>query len=130
MLTDGDIAFMYDNRAEITAKRKRLVQLVYFDGTKDPFTGELLEPVEVSLPVEAVVTENMGMGTEDRFLDGAPIYEKGNVQISVDIGLVPAETISKITEVRHDSVRYEVLSVGLKGIGRRNRYELNTRKVS
>lgn len=129
MLTDADIAFMYESRAQITEKRKQPVTLIYEVGSKDPFTGEIVGVERITREVLAVVTEYTGMTSQDIVLEGSAIYEIGDVQLSVDIELI-SDIIEDITTVKYDGDDYLIVSYGKKGIGKRNRYELLTRRVS
>lgn len=122
--------FIRSNRAEIIGGRTRTITFAYEDITgEDPFTGEPIGgPVELVV-TDAVVTEIDGVASRDRLIEGAIIYEVGDVKVSVPIDIL-SPIADKVKTFVHDDVRYEIISMDKKGLGYRNRYEVYGRKVT
>lgn len=130
MLTDADIEWIYGNRDEITAKRKRPVILHYeVDGVKDPWSGEIIGGGSDTRSVDAVVTELSSQAVADRILIGSAEANIGDIWFSVNIDLV-ADIFDKITDVTHDGRDYTVIAQDKKGIGIRNRVEFLGRRTT
>ncbi len=129
MLTDEDIEYMKASSDEIKTKRKRLIEVIYETSSKNPITGEPEGVQEVIREVESVITEVSAYGSAERYLSNGIEYEKGDLQISVQIELIEdiAELIEQIT---HDGKRYVIIAMDKKGIGKRNRYEMIARLIA
>lgn len=131
MLTDTDLEFIKETRDEITAKRKRPIELIYVDVLRDDITGEIIGETEHVREVLSVVTEvssKTGTGTE-RWMEGGIVYEQGDIWCSVDIELID-DIADKVEKIRYDGKIYEILAMDKKGIGIRNRYEILGRMIS
>lgn len=123
MVTPEDIEFMKQTRAEIVAGRQSAITLIYVDGgAKDPITGELITPTEVSVLANAVVIEISSQVKIDRYLESGIAVEKGDIWFSVDIDAI-ASFYEQLERVNYDGKDYEILSKDKKGIGQRNRAE-------
>lgn len=125
MLTDADIAYMYETSNEIKAKRMRDVTLIYDEGREDEFTGEIIDTVSVERNIRAVVTE-MSSSTSagaDRYMANGIKYESGDIWLSVAVDDVE-DIADKVTRMRYSEKEYTILAMDKKGIGRRNRYEV------
>lgn len=130
MLTPEDIEFMKQARAEIVVGRQSPITLIYADGGgKDPITGEVIDPNEVPVGTNAVVTEISSQVKLDRYLENGISVEKGDIWFSVDIDTV-ATFYEQIERVTYDGKDYEVLSKDKKGIGERNRAEFVGRQIT
>jgi len=129
MLTDADIAYMREASSEIKRGRQRNITVSYKTGVYDDISGELTDEVIVERNVLSVVTEvSSAQGGSDRYTDNGIIYEKGDIQISVEIDLI-ADIAELIEYVRHDGVTYVIIAIDKKGIGERNRYEMIARRT-
>lgn len=129
MITDADIAYMREASSEIKRGRRREVTVSYETGVRDEFTGEIENAVTVERSVESVVTEISGeRGGNDRYVDNGIIYEKGDIQLAVEIEFI-ADIAELIKYVSHDGNLYVILSIDKKGIGERNRYEMIARRA-
>lgn len=131
MLTDADIEFMRATREEVTAKRRRLVELTYTEGVIDEYTGEVIDGRPIKRTVSAVVTElsSSTSAGADRYMEGGIEYEKGDIWFSVDIDLI-RDIAARMSHVTYDGKDYTILAADKKGIGERNRYEVLGRLVT
>ncbi|MED3649954.1 hypothetical protein [Heyndrickxia sporothermodurans] len=130
MITQADIEYMRQTRAELVAGRQSDITLIYTDGgDKDPITGEPIGGDSGTKPAVGVVTEISSVVKFDRFLENGIEVEKGDIWLSVPIGYL-ADIYEKLTQVKYDGKTYEVLSKDKKGIGERNRAEFVGRLVS
>lgn len=129
MLSDEDIDYMKTSSDEIKTKRKRIIEVIYEVGDKNPITGEPEGVREVVREVESVVTEVSAYGSAERYLSNGFEYEKGDLQISIQIELI--EDIAELIEqISHDGRRYVIIAMDKKGIGKRNRYEMIARLIA
>lgn len=129
MITNADIAFMREASSEIKRGRQRNITVSYKSGVYDEISGELESEVTVERDVLSVVTEvSTSQGGSDRYTDNGIIYEKGDIQLSVEIELI-ADIAELIEYARHDDILYAIIAMDKKGIGERNRYELIARRT-
>jgi hypothetical protein len=130
MLTIDDIEFMKESRKEMTVSRQSAITLIYQnEGTKDPITGEVTDPIDIPFETLAVVTEISSQVKIDRYLQNGIEVEKGDIWFSVEIEAI--ETFyEKIINVLYDTKKYEVISKDKKGIGKRNRAEVVGRLIT
>lgn len=123
MLTQEDIEFMRQTRAEIVENRQSSITLIYEDGGDiDPITEEVIGGGEESKPTVGVVTEISSQVKIDRYLENGIEVEKGDIWFSVALEEI-ADIYDSITSVEYDGKSYEVISKDKKGIGQRNRAE-------
>lgn len=125
MLTEADIEFMKQTRAEITANRTHDITVCYAgEVAYDPITNEPIGEVHGERIVASVVTEisSTASANSERGLINGIIIETGDIWFSVNIDLIE-DIVGKITSVKYDEVDYEVLAKDKKGIGKRNRIE-------
>lgn len=131
MLNDGDIDFIHGSRDEILSHRERLIDVIYLDTEHDPLTGMPIGEGESYRKVTAVITEissAAGAGVE-RTIEGGIKYDESDIKADIKIELIE-DIIRKIERLEYDDVKYEILAVDKKGIGRRNRYEIIGREIS
>lgn len=130
MLTESDIDFIHAARDEILTHRERPVDVIYFEETRDPITGEIIGKQERTRQVNAVVTEiTSTLAGDDRRMIGGIIIEQGDIKVDVKIELIE-DIAKKLTRIKYDGNDYEILADGKKGIGRRNRYEFIGRLIA
>lgn len=127
MLTESDIDFMHASQDEILTHRERPVDVIYFEETRDPITGEIIGKQEQIREVSAVVTE-ISSGDE-RTMVGGVIVEQGDIKVDIKIELIE-DIAKKLTRINYDGNDYEILASDKKGIGRRNRYEIVGRLIA
>lgn len=127
MINDADIAFMREASNEMKQGRRRNITVSYKTGVYDDISGELESEVTVERNVLAVVTEisSVRLGN-DNYMESGIVYEKGDIQLSIEIGLI-ADIAELIKFVRYDGNLYVIVSADKKGIGERNRYEMIAR---
>ena len=132
MLTQGDIEFIKQTRAEMTANRTHDIT-VYYPGefTSDPITGEEVPGEETKRIVPSVVTEisSTASTSSERALENGIAIENGDIWFSVDLSLI-ADIAQAVTSVKYDGVEYEILAGDKKGIGERNRVEFLGRRIT
>jgi hypothetical protein len=130
LLTQEDIEFIRNTRAEIVANRQSPITLIYADGgDPDPITGEVLGGEPAVKPTVGVVTEISSQVKIDRYLENGIEVEKGDIWFSVAIGEL-AEIYEAVSAVEYDGQTFEVLSKDKKGIGQRNRAEFVGRLIT
>lgn len=130
MLNAGDIDFMSESLDEIYTLRQRPINVIYLEKVYDDFTGELIDEMEVVLPISAVVTE-ISIRSKDgsRYVQDGIEYEQGDIKIDVKLDYI--EDISdKLVRAEFDGKKYELLGGDRKGIGRRNRIEFVGRVIA
>ena len=127
MLTESDIEFMHASRDEMLTHRERFIDVIYFEETRDPITGEIVGKQEQIREVNAVVTE-ISSGDE-RTMVGGVIVEQGDIKVDIKIELIE-DIAKKLTRIKYDGEDYEILASDKKGIGRRNRYEIVGRLIA
>jgi hypothetical protein len=130
LLTQEDIEFMRQTRAEVVANRQSPITLIYADGGEiDPITEEVIGGDTKSKPTFGVVTEISSQVKIDRYLENGVEVEKGDVWFSVTIEEL-TDIYEKITGVTYNGKSYEVVSKDKKGIGERNRAEFVGRLIT
>lgn len=130
MLTDADIDFMQKAQDEIYTLRCRPLTFIYTETQYDGITGVEIGEVITKFDTEAVVTE-ISIRTKDgeRGLVSGIEYEQGDIKIDIKIKSI-ADIADKVTQVEYDGRHFELIGNDLKGIGRRNRYEMLGREIS
>ncbi|RVT57403.1 hypothetical protein [Niallia taxi] len=132
MLTQGDIEFIKQTRAEITANRTHEITVYYpGEGAADPITGEPIGEATIPRTVPSVVTEisSTASTSSERALETGVAIENGDIWFSVDLNFI-ADIAELITSVKYDAVEYEILAGDKKGIGERNRVEFLGRRIT
>lgn len=130
MLSEADIEFMKQTQDEIYALRQRSISVIYLEKIYDDFTGELLEEIETTFGVQAVITE-ISIRSKDgaRHIENGIEIEQGDIKI--DVKLDNIEGISdKLVRAEFDGKKYELLGGDRKGIGKRNRIEYVGREIA
>jgi len=132
LLTQGDIEFIKQTRAEITANRTHDITVYYpGEGAVDPITQEPIGEATIPRMVPSVVTEisSTASTSSERALENGVAIETGDIWFSVDLSLI-ADIAELISSVKYDAVEYEILAGDKKGIGERNRIEFLGRRVT
>ena len=132
MLNANDIAWIKNNRKEITQGRQRPITLAYEGaGMPDPITGEVTGGETITREVMSVVTEissTTGQGIE-RIIVGGIEAQRGDLWLSVPFDDI-ADIADKFDRLRYDGAWYAVLASDKKGIGIRNRVEVLGRLIT
>ncbi len=130
MLNGADIDFMRASQDEIYAYRERLIDVIYFEKVYDDITGELIDEMEVVLPISAVVTE-ISIRSKDgsRYVQNGIEYEQGDIKIDIKLEYIDGIE-DKIVRAEYGGKKYELLGGDKKGIGRRNRIEYVGRVIA
>lgn len=126
MLTQDDVAWIRENRAEITAARTESVTIIHETETgKDPYTGEPI--MGMSSETVAVVWKDIAaLSAGDLQIIGGVALEVGDVRMT----LPPDIDVSTTTLVQRDGVDYRIVAYDERGIGGKNRYECVVRRVT
>lgn len=130
VLNESDIEYMSESLDEIYTHRERLINVIYLDKTYDDITGELIDEMEVVLPISAVVTE-ISIRSKDgsRYVQNGIEYEQGDIKIDIKLEYIDGIE-DKIVRAEYGGKKYELLGGDKKGIGRRNRIEYVGRVIS
>lgn len=129
MLSQGDIEWIKENRAEMTAGRAEPVILLHVTPALDPYTKE---PVDegttiVEETVNAIWEEYSAVATVKDFtiLNGVDV-RRDTAKVSFEQNT----DLSNVKHVKYQGVLYEFLSINEKGLGEINRIEAVVRRVS
>lgn len=130
MLNESDIEYMSESQDEIYTLRQRQINVIYLDKTYDDITGELIDEMEVVLPISAVVTE-ISIRSKDgsRYVQNGIEYEQGDIKIDIKLEYIDGIE-DKIVRAEYGGKKYELLGGDKKGIGRRNRIEYVGRVIA
>lgn len=131
MLTEKDIEFIKESRAEVIKNRRRTITIEYeTEGERNPITG-VVEGSTGTVEVLSVVTDRTSRVAAERVIrEGAEAVE-GDIWFSIDMtelnrANVQAEDIRRAT---HNGDKYSVVAHDPKGIGEYNRFEFVGKKV-
>ncbi len=129
MLTEADIEFMSEAQVEVYTLRQRSISVIYLEKVYDDFTGELLEEIENTFEVQAVITE-ISIRSKDgsRYIENGIEYEQGDLKIDVKLEYID-EFYDKLVRAEFDGKKYELIGGDRKGIGKRNRIEFIGREI-
>ncbi len=129
MISEEDIDFMREAQDEIYALRQRSISVIYLEKVYDDFTGELLEEIENTFEVQAVITE-ISIRSKDgsRYIENGIEYEQGDLKIDIKLEYIE-EIYDKLVRAEFDGKKYELIGGDRKGIGKRNRIEFIGREI-
>lgn len=129
MLNENDLAFIRENRKEIT--RLRTVPIIIFrSGVSediDPLTGEVLsvETEEVTEATWSNITSG-GAGSDDITMVGGVVAEAGDALADFDI----AVNMTGVRFIQHEGQRWVIRSRDEVGLGVPNRHYVLLKKVT
>src|SRR5699024_4960589 len=130
MLNEADIEFMKQSRDEILTHRTRPVSFIY-EQTEYDSLGTPIGKSTKTEAYEAIVTEisSASGANPERTSEGGIVFDEGDIKVDVNIELI--EHIAEdIKRMEHDGKAYMITAIDKKGIGERNRYEINGREIS
>ncbi len=122
MLTDNDLDFIRNNRADVIQNRTEPVTLTHESGGNgDPYFPE--EPTTSTEVVYVVWSEQTG-SDEIKYVNGVEVREDDAV-VSFDLSV----TLSDVTNVKRNATDYKIVAYDGVGIGGATRYEALVRRV-
>lgn len=126
MLTQSDVDWIRDNRAEMLANRTESVTIYHVvnSGT-DPYTGEPIAGEAVPETVAVVWKEYQLRGDRRELVGGVELRE-GDVRVSFD----PSINLAAVKRIVRGSIDYELVAHDGRGIGGKNRVECVVRRVT
>lgn len=132
MLTNEDIEFIKDSRAEVVANRRRLILIEYeTEGVRNPITG-VVEGGTGEAEVLSVVTDRTSRVAAERVIREDAEVVEGDIWFSIDITELERVNVSAsdIKRVTHNGDEYSVVASDPKGIGEYNRFEFVGKRVT
>ena len=126
MLTADDVAWIKENRKEITVNRTEAITIVRREKVgEDPYTKEPIYD-ETDDTVDVVWKKYSTVANNDRDVIGGIELLEGDVLVTFSPDLNPYE----ITKIIRRGDEYKIVTVDDKGLGGLNRYECVVRRVT